>query len=51
MHGLGASTWMAGSYHLSNYSQTPLIRPSLIRLNGSPPGNGWEQIFLHRKPC
>ncbi len=30
------------------YSQTPLIRPSLIRLNGSPPGNASEQTSLHR---
>ena len=27
------------------YSQTPLIRPSLIRPNDSPPKNGLEQIF------
>ena len=31
----------------TKYSQTPLIRPSLIRLNGSPPGNVWEQTSLH----
>ncbi len=29
------------------YSQTPLFRPSLIRLNSSPAKNGWEQIFLY----
>ena len=27
------------------YSQTPLIRPSLVRLNGSPAINGLKQIF------
>ena len=28
-----------------NYSQTPLIRPSLIRLSASPAKNPLEQIF------
>ncbi len=31
------------------YSQTPLIHPSVIRLNGNPPGNGPEQTSPHRK--
>ncbi len=28
------------------YSQTPLIRPSVVRLNGSPPKNGLEPIAV-----
>ncbi len=32
---------------LRMYSQTPLIRPSLVRLNGSPAKNGLEQIFSY----
>ena len=30
------------------YSQTCLIQPWLIRLNGKPTENGLEQIFSHR---
>ncbi len=33
------------------YSQTCIIRPSLIRLIAKPPKNGLEPIFLHRKQC
>ena len=36
-----------GTANWSNYSQTPLIRPSLIRLNGSPAKNGLKQISPH----